>query len=43
MRIAGELGSSALPAVAEASKEGNDKQFTVINNPGTVALAKLDK
>jgi len=42
MRIAGELGSSALPSVAEASKEGNDAPFTVIYNRGAVALAKMD-
>jgi oxidoreductase len=42
MRIAGELGSSALPPVAEASKEGNDAPFTVINDRGAVALAKMD-
>jgi oxidoreductase len=42
MRIAGQLGSSALPPVAEASKEEKDMPFTVIGNKGAVALAKTE-
>jgi hypothetical protein len=42
MRIAGQLGSSALPPIAEASKEGHDTPFTAIGNKGAVALAKTD-
>jgi len=42
MRIAGQLGSSALPAVAGALKEGHDTPFTVIGNKGAVALAKTE-
>lgn len=38
--LAGQLGSSALPSVAEATKAGNDTPFTLIGNKGAVALAK---
>jgi oxidoreductase len=38
--LAGQLGSSALPPVAEASKAGQDTPFTLIGNKGAVALAK---
>jgi len=41
MRMAGILGSSALPAVADATKEGKgDTQFTLISNRGAIGLAK---
>jgi len=42
VRIAGQLGSSALPPAAEASEVGEDTPFTVISNKGAVALAKTD-
>jgi len=42
IRIAGQLGSSALPPVAKASKEGKDTPFTVIGNEGAAALAKTE-
>lgn len=38
---AGRLGSSALPASAQATQSGKEgATFTVINNPGAIALAK---
>jgi hypothetical protein len=40
MVLAGKLGSSALPQVAEASKAGGETPFAVIDNKGAVALAK---
>ncbi|KAI0923601.1 hypothetical protein AcV5_009094 [Taiwanofungus camphoratus] len=40
MRIAGELGSSALPPAAAAKKEGGpDAPFTVLDNSSILALA----
>jgi len=43
MFIAGKLGSSALPAVAQATKAGkSDAPFTVIGNSGSIALAKTE-
>ncbi|KZP28687.1 hypothetical protein FIBSPDRAFT_947514 [Athelia psychrophila] len=42
MRLAGQLGSSALPAVPGVTKEGNDTPFTVIANKGAIALAKTE-
>jgi len=42
IRIAGQLGSSALPPVAGASKEGQDTPFTVVPNKGATALAKTE-
>jgi len=42
MRIAGQVGSSALPPLAKAVREGNDTPFTVIGNRGAVALAKTE-
>ena len=43
MRIAGQLGSSALPLVAQAMKKGNETSFTVIGNKGAIALAKTEQ
>jgi oxidoreductase len=44
MRIAGILGSSALPPAAEATKEGKgDAPFTLISNRGAVGLAKTEE
>jgi len=43
MRIAGQLGSSALPPVAQAMKKGNETSFTVIGNKGAIALAKTEQ
>jgi hypothetical protein len=41
MHRAGTIGASALPASAQALKTGETgKQFTVIGNPGLLALAK---
>jgi len=37
MRIAGQLGSAALPAVAEASKAGT---LTIIGNKGAILLSQ---
>lgn len=42
IRIAGQVGSGALPAAAKATKEGNDTPFTVIDNKGIIALAKTE-
>ncbi|KAF7985785.1 hypothetical protein HWV62_411 [Athelia sp. TMB] len=42
IRIAGTFGTSALPSVAEAKKEGSDTPFTVIGNKGALALAKTE-
>jgi len=39
--LAGKLGSSALPQVAEASKAGGETPFVIIGNQGAVALAKM--
>ena len=41
MCIAGALGSSALPAAAEATREGkSEAQFTLISNRGAIGLVK---
>jgi oxidoreductase len=43
MRIAGILGSSALPPAADATKEGkDDAPFTLISNRGSIGLAKTE-
>lgn len=44
MCIAARLGSSALPAAAEAYKTGGDTgtPFTIINNRGAVALGQSE-
>ncbi|KAJ8495786.1 hypothetical protein ONZ45_g12707 [Pleurotus djamor] len=43
MRIAGRLGSPALPAVAEAAKDGpKDASFTVVTNKGALQLANTN-
>lgn len=39
--LAGRLGSSALPAAANATKAGKEgEQFTVVGNAGAISLAK---
>ncbi|OCH93676.1 hypothetical protein OBBRIDRAFT_790025 [Obba rivulosa] len=44
MRIAGSLGSSGLPPIAQAEKAGEpDAAFTAIENSGILALAKNEK
>jgi len=43
MLIAGDVGSSSLPASAGATKEGTpDAPFTVIGNAGALHMAKED-
>jgi oxidoreductase len=43
MMLAGKLGSAGLPPEARASKAGKeDATFTLIGNPGAIALAKVD-
>lgn len=42
IRIAGQLGSAALPTVPGVTKEGNDTPFTAIANKGAIALAKTE-
>jgi len=42
VRIAGQLGTSALPPSVEASKVGEDTSFTLISNKGAAALARTD-
>ncbi|TDL26625.1 hypothetical protein BD410DRAFT_783713 [Rickenella mellea] len=42
MRLAGQLGSSALPPSAQASRAGpSNAQFTLIGNSGALALGKM--
>lgn len=43
MLLAGELGSTGLPAAVDASQQGKEgEKYTVIRNAGAIELTKTD-